>query len=66
MITVYGMSVSGNCHKVRLLPELLGREYHWVAPAGSGSASLQHKGLPRKRGANASSRRVSSARPLLQ
>jgi len=30
MITVYGMSVSGNCHKVRLLLELLRREYRWV------------------------------------
>jgi len=30
MTTVYGMSVSGNCHKVRLLAEQLGREYRWV------------------------------------
>ena len=30
MITVYGMGVSGNCHKVRLLLELLNREYRWV------------------------------------
>ncbi|MDQ3057106.1 MAG: glutathione S-transferase family protein [Pseudomonadota bacterium] len=30
MNTVYGMSVSGNCHKIRLLLEQLGREYHWV------------------------------------
>lgn len=30
MITVYGMSVSGNCHKLRLLLEQLGREYRWV------------------------------------
>lgn len=30
MITVYGMSVSGNCHKVRLLLEQLGREYRWI------------------------------------
>lgn len=29
MITVHGMSVSGNCHKVRLLLEQLGREYRW-------------------------------------
>ena len=27
MITVYGMSLSGNCHKVRLLLEQLGRTY---------------------------------------
>ncbi len=30
MITVYGYSVSGNCHKLRLLLEQLGREYRWV------------------------------------
>ena len=30
MITVYGFSVSGNCHKVRLLLEQLGRDYRWV------------------------------------
>lgn len=30
MITVHGMSVSGNCHKVRLLLEQLGREYRWI------------------------------------
>jgi len=29
-LTVYGMSVSGNCHKVRLLLEQLGTRYHWV------------------------------------
>lgn len=30
VITVYGMSSSGNCHKVRLVLDLLGRRYHWV------------------------------------
>ena len=30
MITVYGYSVSGNCHKLRLLLEQLGHEYRWV------------------------------------
>lgn len=30
MITVYGMSASGNCHKLRLLLAQLGREYRWV------------------------------------
>ena len=30
MITVYGFSPSGNCHKVKLLLEQLGREYRWV------------------------------------
>ncbi len=29
-VTVYGFSPSGNCHKVRLLLEQLGREYRWV------------------------------------
>ena len=30
MITIYGFSPSGNCHKVRLLLEQIGREYRWV------------------------------------
>ncbi len=30
MITIYGFSTSGNCHKLRLLLEQLGREYRWV------------------------------------
>ena len=30
MIAVYGYSVSGNCHKIRLLLEQLGREYRWI------------------------------------
>ncbi|HET9835548.1 MAG TPA: glutathione S-transferase family protein [Rhodanobacteraceae bacterium] len=30
MITIYGNSVSGNCHKLRLLCEQLGREYRWI------------------------------------
>ncbi len=30
MITVHGFSSSGNCHKVRLLLQQLGREYAWV------------------------------------
>ena len=30
MITVYGFSPSGNCHKVRLLLEQLGHAYRWV------------------------------------
>ncbi|QDH71796.1 glutathione S-transferase family protein [Lysobacter alkalisoli] len=29
-MTVHGFSPSGNCHKVRLLLEQLGREYRWV------------------------------------
>ena len=30
MITVYGFSPSGNCHKVRLLLEQLGHDYRWI------------------------------------
>lgn len=30
MITVYGYSPSGNCHKLRLLLSHLGREYRWI------------------------------------
>ncbi len=30
MITVYGYSPSGNCHKLRLLLTQLGREFNWV------------------------------------
>ena len=30
MITIYGNSVSGNCHKLRLACEQLGRDYRWV------------------------------------
>jgi glutathione S-transferase len=30
VITVYGFSTSGNCHKLRLLLDQLGREYRWV------------------------------------
>lgn len=30
ILTVYGLSVSGNCHKVRLLLEQLQRPYRWV------------------------------------
>jgi glutathione S-transferase len=30
VITVHGFSPSGNCHKVRLLLEQLGRPYRWV------------------------------------
>ena len=30
MITVYGMSMSGNCYKLRLLLEQLGRPYRWI------------------------------------
>ncbi len=30
MLTVYGYSPSGNCHKLRLLLEQFGRDYRWV------------------------------------
>jgi glutathione S-transferase len=30
MITVYGYSPSGNCHKLRMLLGHLGREYRWI------------------------------------
>ena len=30
MITVYGFSPSGNCHKVKLLLEQLGCDYRWI------------------------------------
>ncbi len=30
MITVYGFSPSGNCHKVKLLLEQLGQDYRWI------------------------------------
>ena len=30
MITVHGFSPSGNCHKLRLLLEMLGRDYRWI------------------------------------
>lgn len=39
MITVYGFSPSGNCHKVRLLLEQLGRQYRWVETDSSQGAT---------------------------
>jgi len=35
MINVYGFSASGNCHKLRLLLDQLGRDYRWVEIASS-------------------------------
>ncbi len=44
MITLYGMSISGNCYKLRLLLEQLRREYRWVevdsANGGTRTAEL--------------------------
>ncbi len=31
MITIYGMRTSGNCYKLQLLLDQLGRQYRWVA-----------------------------------
>jgi glutathione S-transferase len=39
MITVYGFSPSGNCHKVRLLLEQLGHAYRWVETDSSQGAT---------------------------
>jgi len=30
MITIYGMRTSGNCYKLQLLLDQLGRAYRWV------------------------------------
>lgn len=39
MITLHGFSPSGNCHKVRLLLEQLGRPYRWVETDSSRGAT---------------------------
>ena len=39
MIAVHGFSPSGNCHKVRLLLEQLGRPYRWVETDSSKGAT---------------------------
>ena len=39
MITVHGFSPSGNCHKLRLLLEQLGRPYRWVETDSSAGAT---------------------------
>lgn len=39
MITLYGFSPSGNCHKVRLLMEQLGRPYRWIETDSSRGAT---------------------------
>jgi glutathione S-transferase len=38
-ITIHGFSPSGNCHKVRLLLEQLGRPYHWVETDSAAGAT---------------------------
>lgn len=39
MITVHGFSPSGNCHKLRLLLEQLGRPYRWIETDSSAGAT---------------------------
>ena len=38
-VTVYGYSVSGNCHKLRLLLEQLGCDYRWIETDSSQGAT---------------------------
>ena len=47
MITVYGFSPSGNCHKVRLMLEQTGREYRWVETDISTGATREPEFLAR-------------------
>lgn len=39
MITLYGMRASGNCYKLQLLLDQLGREYRWVDVDSAGGAT---------------------------
>jgi len=39
MLTLYGFSPSGNCHKPRLLLQQLGRDYRWVETDSSAGAT---------------------------
>ena len=45
MLRVYGMSTSGNCHKVRMALEALGRPYAWTE-IDSGARRYAHAGVP--------------------
>ncbi|MGH8062401.1 MAG: glutathione S-transferase family protein [Pseudoxanthomonas sp.] len=51
MITVYGMSTSGNCHKLRLLLEQLGRrleqDYRWIEVDSANGATRTPEYLAR-------------------
>lgn len=49
MITAYGYSVSGNCHKVRLLLEQLGRAYRWIEVDSSKGETRTPEFLARNR-----------------
>jgi glutathione S-transferase len=46
-LTVHGFSPSGNCHKLRLLLEQLGREYRWVETDSSKGATRTQEYLAR-------------------
>jgi glutathione S-transferase len=47
MTTIYGYSVSGNCHKLRLLLEQLGRPYRWIEVDSSQGATRTPEYLDR-------------------
>ena len=47
MITVHGMSTSGNCHKLRLLLEQLGHEYSWIEVDSANGATRTPEYLAR-------------------
>jgi glutathione S-transferase len=47
MITVYGFSLSGNCHKLRQLLEQLGREYRWIETDSANGATRTPEFLAR-------------------
>lgn len=47
MIAVHGFSPSGNCHKVRLLLEQLGRPYRWVETNSAAGATRTPEYLAR-------------------
>ncbi len=46
-LTVHGYSASGNCHKIRLALEQLGRPYHWVEVDSPNGATRTHEFLAR-------------------
>jgi glutathione S-transferase len=46
-LAVHGFSPSGNCHKVRLLLEQLGREYRWIETDSSKGATRTPEYLAR-------------------
>ena len=44
MITIYGMRASGNCYKLQLLLDQLGRDYRWVDVDSSQGESCREIG----------------------